>query len=96
MNITLALTSIYHGAHALNYVRVDEFIKNGEGKIIGAHLRDTLSNEKFDVQAKVFLNRLTARLMMSVCYSGYHQRNGTILGSDPTSRRSIFIKYHFP
>ncbi len=55
--LTLAhiLSAIQAGACCANYVEVKGFHKN-KGKICGARLKDNLSGEEFDIEAKVVLN----------------------------------------
>lgn len=55
--LTLAhiLSAIQAGARCANYVEVVGFHKN-KGKICGARLKDNLSGEEFDIEAKVVLN----------------------------------------
>lgn len=59
MNIALALTSILHGAVALNHTEVVALNKASTGdktRIVGARIRDTLTGEEFDVKAKGVIN----------------------------------------
>lgn len=60
MNVVLGLTSVKYGATVANHVEVVGLLKDkdsdtGEQKLIGAHLRDTLTGEEWDVHAKVSL-----------------------------------------
>lgn len=54
MNLALALTAIREGADVLNYAGVEALIKDDGGTIIGAKLRDALTNEVFVIKAKVW------------------------------------------
>lgn len=57
MNISLALTAARYGATIANHVAVVELHKNSQtGKLTGARLRDQLTNEEFNVKAKVIIN----------------------------------------
>ena len=61
MNVTVALTAASEGAAIANHVEVTGLIKEFDAatktsKIIGAHLRDTLSGESWDVRAKAVVN----------------------------------------
>ncbi|KAG8223168.1 hypothetical protein J437_LFUL000334 [Ladona fulva] len=62
MNITLALSATRHGATVANHVEVTSLIKgkelgpNGQPKIVGAHVKDRLSGEEWDVRAKCVVN----------------------------------------
>lgn len=57
MNITLALTAAFHGAHMLNYHNVVQLVKDTEtGKLAGALVEDVETGERFHVQAKCIFN----------------------------------------
>ena len=57
MNVALVLSAIMHGAVAANHTEVVSLNKNGpNNQVSGAHLRDRLSGEEFDVRAKVVIN----------------------------------------
>lgn len=43
MNIAIILSSIRHGAKAVNHVKVSKLLKNTEGMVCGAHVVDTVS-----------------------------------------------------
>jgi glycerol-3-phosphate dehydrogenase len=53
--INLAQTASENGALVINYCAVTDFIKN-DSKIIGVKIKDELSNEVFQVKAKVVVN----------------------------------------
>lgn len=53
--INLAQTASENGAFVINYCAVTDFIKN-ESKIIGVKIKDELSNEVYQVKAKVVVN----------------------------------------
>lgn len=54
--ITLARTAADHDAVLVNYARVTDLVKNGDGQVRGAHVRDEESGEEFDVAARVVVN----------------------------------------
>jgi len=56
MNVALATTAIENDAVVANYVEVVQLIKDAEGQIGGAIVRDTLSGETWEVKAKVVIN----------------------------------------
>ncbi|CAG8842893.1 30855_t:CDS:2, partial [Racocetra persica] len=56
MNVALALTAISHGATVANHVEVTHLLKNENGKIIGARVRDNLNGEEWDVKSKGVIN----------------------------------------
>lgn len=51
-NMAVALTSIFHGATAVNHTEVTGLIKES-GKIVGAQVKDNISGESFPIFAKV-------------------------------------------
>ncbi|CAK7205875.1 mitochondrial glycerol-3-phosphate dehydrogenase [Sporothrix eucalyptigena] len=57
-NVSLALTAMLYGATVVNHVEVTSLEKDASGKIIGARMRDTLteSDEGFVVRAKGVIN----------------------------------------
>ena len=55
MAIALARTAADHGAVVVNRVSVTGLIKN-DGHVSGAHARDEMTGEKFDVSARVVVN----------------------------------------
>ncbi|XP_073230331.1 glycerol-3-phosphate dehydrogenase, mitochondrial-like [Porites lutea] len=61
MNLAIALTAVRHGASVANHVEVLSLLKRKEeGKedevVCGAHVRDVITGEEFDVQAKCVVN----------------------------------------
>lgn len=44
------------GATLANYCEFKEFIKDKDGKIIGARLKDRITNKEFKVLSKVIVN----------------------------------------
>jgi glycerol-3-phosphate dehydrogenase len=55
-NIALVNTFTESGGEALNYARVVGFEKNSGGKLIAAHVEDWLSQRRFVVRARAFIN----------------------------------------
>lgn len=53
--VNLAQTATEQGASVVNYVGVTGFIKEGDS-IIGVHAMDQISDEKFEIKAKVIIN----------------------------------------
>ena len=53
--IDLALTAVEHGAVVLNYVDVQEFIKE-ENKIVAINATDKTCNKEFTIRSKSFIN----------------------------------------
>ncbi|CAG8437526.1 1712_t:CDS:2 [Acaulospora morrowiae] len=56
MNVALALTAISYGAVVANHVEVMNLLKDDQGKVVGAHVRDTLTNEEWDIRSKGVIN----------------------------------------
>ncbi|XP_066911549.1 glycerol-3-phosphate dehydrogenase, mitochondrial-like [Clytia hemisphaerica] len=59
MNLTLAMSAIREGAACLNYVEVKHLLfkqKDGEKQVSGAHVRNTLTGEEWDIKAKCVIN----------------------------------------
>ncbi len=53
MNIALIMTAVKLGATVANKVEVTQLLKNADGKIDGARVRDDLTGKEWDVKAKV-------------------------------------------
>lgn len=57
MNVAIALTAARYGATVANHVSVIDLHKDPEtGRLNGARLRDQLTNEEWNVKAKVIIN----------------------------------------
>lgn len=61
MNLAIALTAVRHGASVANHVEVLSLLKKKEGdnedeEVCGAHVRDVITGEEFDVRAKCVVN----------------------------------------
>lgn len=57
MNLALALTATRHGATVANHVRVTSLIKDAQGKVCGAKMRDEMgSGKEWEVKAKCIIN----------------------------------------
>ncbi|XP_011698622.1 PREDICTED: glycerol-3-phosphate dehydrogenase, mitochondrial isoform X1 [Wasmannia auropunctata] len=60
MNLAVALTASRHGATVVNHVKVVNLLKgldrDGKRVLTGAHLRDELTGEEWDVKAKAIIN----------------------------------------
>ena len=53
MNIALIMTAVKLGATVANKVEVTQLIKDAEGKIEGARVKDNLTGDEWEVKAKV-------------------------------------------
>ena len=53
MNVALAMTAAYHGAAVANHCEVTDLIKNDDGIITGAKVKDVLTGDEWTVKAKV-------------------------------------------
>ena len=57
MNVAIALTAARYGATVANHVAVVNLSKDPEtGRVNGARLKDTLTNEEWDIKAKSIIN----------------------------------------
>ncbi|VDK53061.1 unnamed protein product [Anisakis simplex] len=56
MNLSIILSAIRHGAKAVNHTKVTQLLKNAEGKLCGAHVKDLLTGQEWDVKAKAVVN----------------------------------------
>jgi glycerol-3-phosphate dehydrogenase len=56
MNLAIVLTAIRHGATATNHVKVERLLKDENGKLCGAHLKDVLTGNEWDLRAKSVSN----------------------------------------
>ncbi len=56
MAVALAASCMDHGGLAANYCRVTGFIKDQEGKISGVKVKDVVSGNDFNVNAKMVVN----------------------------------------
>lgn len=56
MNVSLVKTAANYGALIANHIEITKMVKNEQGKICGAELRDTLTGENFSVQCRGIVN----------------------------------------
>ncbi|KAI0276477.1 FAD dependent oxidoreductase-domain-containing protein, partial [Russula aff. rugulosa BPL654] len=56
MNIALVMTAVKLGATVANKVEVTQLLKNADGKIEGARVRDNLTGNEWDVKARGVIN----------------------------------------
>jgi glycerol-3-phosphate dehydrogenase len=56
MAISLAQTGVDHGAICLNYVKVDNLLKDNSGKLSGVNAVDQLTGERYTFKSKVVIN----------------------------------------
>jgi len=56
MNISIAITAARLGASIANHVKVESLMKDSEGKVCGARVKDMISGESFSVNAKSVIN----------------------------------------
>ena len=55
MVTTIVRTAAFHGAHAVNRLRVETFLREGE-RVVGAHVRDLETSDAFDIRARQVIN----------------------------------------
>uniref|UniRef100_A0A0K0ERJ6 Glycerol-3-phosphate dehydrogenase n=1 Tax=Strongyloides stercoralis TaxID=6248 RepID=A0A0K0ERJ6_STRER len=56
MNLAIILTAIRHGASAANHVKVQKLLKDNNGKLCGATVKDMITGDEWDVKAKSIVN----------------------------------------
>ncbi|TKR92966.1 hypothetical protein L596_007512 [Steinernema carpocapsae] len=56
MNLAIVLTAIRHGAKCANHVKVDRLLKDGEGRVCGARVKDMVTGTEWDIKAKSVIN----------------------------------------
>ena len=56
MAVTLAMTAEREGAVVANHIAVTGLIHDAQGRLVGAHVRDALSDAQFDIRAKKVIN----------------------------------------
>jgi glycerol-3-phosphate dehydrogenase len=53
MNIALVMTAVKLGATVANKVEVTQLLKDPDGKVEGARVRDNLTGDEWEVKARV-------------------------------------------
>ncbi len=53
MNVALIMTAVKHGAVVANYCEVTKLLKDNNGKLNGASVKDNLTGDEWTVRAKV-------------------------------------------
>ncbi|KAK6727353.1 hypothetical protein RB195_005195 [Necator americanus] len=56
MNLAIVLTAIRHGAKCVNHTKVERLLKDEDGKVVGAHVRDMITGNEWDIKAKSIVN----------------------------------------
>lgn len=56
LTIEVLKTAAQKGADLINYVKVESFIYNRDGKIIGVHVEDKLNGKSAGIRAKIIIN----------------------------------------
>ncbi|KIH50133.1 FAD dependent oxidoreductase, partial [Ancylostoma duodenale] len=56
MNLAIVLTAIRHGAKCVNHTKVERLLKDEAGKVVGAHVKDTITGTEWDIKAKTVVN----------------------------------------
>ncbi len=75
MNIALMMTAVKLGATVANKVEVTQLLKDADGKIEGARVRDNLTGAEWEVKARVLSNFRPIVFMNLMHISGCHQRD---------------------
>ena len=55
MVTSIVRTAAFHGAHAVNRLRVESFLREGE-RVVGAQVRDLETGDAFDIRARQVIN----------------------------------------
>jgi hypothetical protein len=79
MNIALVMTAVKLGATAANKVEVTQLLKDAEGKIEGARVKDNLTGDEWEVKARVLSISQAVALTNLTPFSGCHQCNRALL-----------------
>uniref|UniRef100_A0AC35TFS5 Glycerol-3-phosphate dehydrogenase n=1 Tax=Rhabditophanes sp. KR3021 TaxID=114890 RepID=A0AC35TFS5_9BILA len=56
MNLSIVLTAIRHGAKAANHVKVLNLLKDENGKLLGAKVKDMISGVEWNIKSKCVIN----------------------------------------
>ncbi|KJA20150.1 hypothetical protein HYPSUDRAFT_43507 [Hypholoma sublateritium FD-334 SS-4] len=56
MNVALIMTAVKHGAVVANYCEVTKLLKDNDGKLNGASVKDNLTGDEWTVRAKGIIN----------------------------------------
>ncbi|CAJ0946480.1 unnamed protein product, partial [Mesorhabditis belari] len=56
MNLAIILTAIRQGARCANHTKVERLLKDENGKVIGARVRDQVKGDEYDIKAKAVVN----------------------------------------
>lgn len=78
--LEVILSAVQHGAVAGNYLSMQKGVKDAEGRLIGAQLRDEMSGRSVTVFAKQVVNA-TGVWSQSTCHAAAAQFNGQLLAS---------------
>ena len=56
MNLAIVLTAARYGATVANHTRVTGLLKDNEGKLCGAKMKDNITGQEWETKAKVIIN----------------------------------------
>ncbi len=80
MNIALIMTAVKLGATVANKVEVMQLLKDADGKIEGARVRDNLTGDEWEVKARVLsISQAIVFTNLTRFISGCHQCNRALL-----------------
>ena len=82
MNIALIMTAVKLGATVANKVEVTQLLKNADGKVEGARVRDNLTGKEWDVKARVLISCsgwIDSMLNVYLTDTGRDQRHRSLL-----------------
>jgi hypothetical protein len=73
------MSAVKHGAIVANYCEVMKLIKDPNGKINGARVKNNITGEEWNIRSKVNLLPLSLHLLSELLPTGSYQRNWSIL-----------------
>ena len=79
MNIALVMTAVKLGATVANKVEATELLKDADGRIEGARVRDNLTGDEWQVKARVLSTTQVVTSTNLTRFPGRHQCNRAFL-----------------
>jgi hypothetical protein len=79
MNTALVMTAVKLGATVANKVEVTQLLKDADGKIEGARVRDNLTGDEWQVKARVLSISQAVDSTNLTRFPGCHQCNRAFL-----------------
>ena len=79
MNIALVMTAVKLGATVANKLEVTQLLKDGDGMVEGARVRDNLTGDEWQVKARVLSISQAIASTNLTRFPGRHQCNRAFL-----------------